>query len=599
LTFFTLFNRPRVRTLPEDENATTEGVPDVNNSIATRARLTAGWLLSLSLATGAVAADILVPQDAGTIQDAIAIAQDGDRVLVAPGTYRERIDFLGKNITVEATGGAAVTVIDGGGEVGHVVTFTGGETRDAVLRGFTITGGFGEAGSNGAGPGGGILIDAASPTLEDCVITGNAGILGGGLSATGGDALIRNTRFADNTGLHGGALYVEGGALTVEQSEFATNYATNYGGAVAAFWQADVTLTDTDFTGNASGQFGGAFYAVHATVDLARVTFLENGEGQFDADGNSWQLNTLGGGGVYTSNTSGRIEAARFLRNLAAFGSSIYVAGSGTLEVVNTLIAEGPIGIPFYANASSPVIVNSTIADNQNATVAVFTTYNAAPTVSNTIIVGSGSPTGGNGLTTLNYSLYDSEPFAAVIGPGNVQTTAPLLDPLADYTPLPGSPAIDAGDNTAVPAGITTDLLGNLRFVDDPDTPDSGNGEAPLVDIGAIEFGSWTPELDGVTTSAGQTPMLALGAVHAAPNPFNPRTEIRFTLGREAEVRVDILDVRGRRVGSLQPGVLTAGAQALSWDGTDRDGRALSSGLYFAVVQAAGLQQTVKLTLAR
>lgn len=571
----------------------------MNNPIATRARLTAGLLLSLSLATGAVAADILVPQDAGTIQDAIAIAQDGDRVLVAPGTYLERIDFLGKNITVEATSGPTVTVIDGGGEVGHVVTFAGGETRDAVLRGFTITGGFGEAGSEGAGPGGGVLIDAASPTLEDCVITGNAGILGGGLWATGGDALIRNTRFADNIGLHGGALYVEGGALTVEQSEFTTNHATNYGGAVAAFWQSDVTITDTDFTGNASGQFGGAFYAVHATVDLARVTFLENGEGQFDADGNSWQLNTLGGGGVYTSNTSGRIEAARFLRNVAAFGSGLYVAGSGALEVVNTLIAEGVISPPVYVNGSSPVIVNSTIADNQNTWVAIFTTYNAAPTVSNTIIVGSGQPTGGNGLTTLNYCLYDGEPFAAVIGPGNVQTSAPLLDPLADYAPLPGSPAIDAGDNTAVLTGITTDLLGNVRFVDDPDTPDSGNGEGPIVDIGAIEFGSWQPELDGVTTSADQTPALALGAVHAAPNPFNPRTEIRFTLGREAEVRVDILDLRGRRVGSLQPGVMTAGAQALSWDGTDRDGRALSSGLYFAVVQAAGTQQTVKLTLAR
>ena len=52
----------------------------------------------------------------------------------------------------------------------------------------------------------------------------------------------------------------------------------------------------------------------------------------------------------------------------------------------------------------------------------------------------------------------------------------------------PGSPCIDAGDNTAVPGDITTDLDGNPRFVDDPDTPDSGNGDPPIVDMGAYEF---------------------------------------------------------------------------------------------------------------
>ena len=51
-----------------------------------------------------------------------------------------------------------------------------------------------------------------------------------------------------------------------------------------------------------------------------------------------------------------------------------------------------------------------------------------------------------------------------------------------------GSPCIDAGDNDA--ADLPVDLLGNVRRFDDPDTADTGNGEAPLVDIGAYEFGS-------------------------------------------------------------------------------------------------------------
>jgi uncharacterized repeat protein (TIGR01451 family) len=49
------------------------------------------------------------------------------------------------------------------------------------------------------------------------------------------------------------------------------------------------------------------------------------------------------------------------------------------------------------------------------------------------------------------------------------------------------SPAIDAGDNTAVPTDVTTDLDGNLRFVDVPEVTDTGNGTPPIVDMGAYE----------------------------------------------------------------------------------------------------------------
>jgi hypothetical protein len=55
-----------------------------------------------------------------------------------------------------------------------------------------------------------------------------------------------------------------------------------------------------------------------------------------------------------------------------------------------------------------------------------------------------------------------------------------------------GSPCIDAADNNAVPPGVTTDLDGNPRFVDDPGTPDCPHapgtcGTPPIVDMGAYE----------------------------------------------------------------------------------------------------------------
>ena len=56
-----------------------------------------------------------------------------------------------------------------------------------------------------------------------------------------------------------------------------------------------------------------------------------------------------------------------------------------------------------------------------------------------------------------------------------------------DFSLSPGSPLIDAGDNAAVPESVDTDLAGDARFVDDPATPDTGSGTAPIVDIGAYE----------------------------------------------------------------------------------------------------------------
>jgi hypothetical protein len=70
-------------------------------------------LVLLSLTAAGYAAVIHVPADQSTLQAAINAAQNGDTVLVAPGTYFENINFSGKAIRVTSSGGYALTIIDG------------------------------------------------------------------------------------------------------------------------------------------------------------------------------------------------------------------------------------------------------------------------------------------------------------------------------------------------------------------------------------------------------------------------------------------------------------------------------------------------------
>lgn len=108
-----------------------------------------------------------VPGDFATIQAAITAACDGQSIDVAPGTYVESIDFLGKPITVRSTDGPEETIIDGTGAEDFVVKFVNGEGADSVLHGFTIT-------NAPANPLGAVLADDGSePTIRNCVITDN------------------------------------------------------------------------------------------------------------------------------------------------------------------------------------------------------------------------------------------------------------------------------------------------------------------------------------------------------------------------------------------------------------------------------------------
>jgi len=84
------------------------------------------------------------------------------------------------------------------------------------------------------------------------------------------------------------------------------------------------------------------------------------------------------------------------------------------------------------------------------------------------------------------------------------------------------------------------------------------------------------------------------------PNPFNPRTAIRFVLPHESAPRLRVYDLRGRAVRTLEPGWLPAGEHRVVWEGDDDNGRSVASGNYLVRLEGTGLDVPAhRVTLVR
>ncbi len=85
-----------------------------------------------------------------------------------------------------------------------------------------------------------------------------------------------------------------------------------------------------------------------------------------------------------------------------------------------------------------------------------------------------------------------------------------------------------------------------------------------------------------------------------SPNPFNPTTSIRYSVGTDgARVGMHIYDVAGRRVATVLEGTSPAGSHVASWNGRDDSGRPVASGIYFCRLSVDAWTASRKMVLLK
>jgi hypothetical protein len=156
-----------------------------------------------------------------------------------------------------------------------------------------------------------------------------------------------------------------------------------------------------------------------------------------------------------------------FARNSADFGGAVWHQSYGnTLRVFSSTFVDNQGGVADALAVAQVEVFNSIFRGRPNQIAA----YHESSPVGHSNVQGP----------LLNYA-YDAG--------GNIDADPLFADPAADhYRLLGGSPCIDAADNTTVPEWLTADIAGLPRFIDDPQTADTGVGPPPIVDMGAHEF---------------------------------------------------------------------------------------------------------------
>jgi len=429
------------------------------------------WLLPVRAAHAGLAAVRVMPQGSTSwpcgdawhaacdLQTALAHAAAGDEIWIAAGTYtptngadRTAAFHLQDGMALYGGFAGAELARDERDWISHPTILSGdlgilGDPSDnayhvllrssagavAVLDGLIVRGGNAD-GANPNDRGGGLYNDHGRLTLANLTFEGNAAGLGGGLyNSYSEDLSLANVRFHGNRADSGGGLFNYSSSPMLIGVSFTANSAADGGGIYNVFSQAVVVNATLD--GNTATDWGGAIYNAKCNPTLVNVIMTGNRADSGGALANHW--------------ASPRLTNVTLVGNSANQGGALHNA--------------------FY---SSPVVRNAILWDNGPDQIAADPDSSADVAYSDV--------QGGYG----GAAVIDADP--------QFVTGALWLRPT--------SPAVDAGDNDAglvdnedldgdgdLAELLPFDLAGLPRFADVASQADTGNGAAPVVDMGAYE----------------------------------------------------------------------------------------------------------------
>ena len=436
--------------------------------------------------------------------------------------------------------------------------------------------------SNTAADDGGALRSktGATLTVTNSTFTSNSALGtaadGGAIKGSAGPLTISGSTSTNNSALgtaaDGGAIRQSfSGPLTVSGSIFTSNNATDDGGAIRKSGSGPMTVTGSTFTGNSAGDKGGAIYTFgDGATSISGSTFTGNSAGQ--------------GGGAMRKSGSGLFTVT----NSTISGNSAIATGGGlynslgTAELTNITmsgnITTGEGGGIW--NNGTLILTNTTITNNSASTGGGL--RNSSPGTAdliNTILSGNTAPTGGDcvadGINSLGHNL-DSDGSCGFSATGDQVGTSvtpfdPVLGPLQDnggptftHALLPGSPAIDAGDDNVLgpPHNLATDQRGFPRK------------SGAHVDIGAFEhqvppptllprMASFQQQLDILSGDAPSE--LALSAINQLPGILLGTPVVLPTSGGQVTMETWIETVRffEKATADLNDAIGTLGALKL------------------------------------
>lgn len=329
-----------------------------------RSALVALSLLALVGTVAPVFAVGLTPAD--SIQAAIDAAIPGDTITLSAGIYNQHIDFKGKNVTIRSTNPTnatvvATTVLDGSG-VGTVVTFSGGETAGAALKGLTIRNGV-----NGGG--GGIMCIDASPTIMGNLIMANQAAapaftgLGGGIYVKNSSPSITRNIIRNNSASDGGAgiAFENSGGLCLDNQ--ITNNSGHRGAGVLLIAGSSVDLKRNLIQGNSSATAGGGVYISGITTLQCRELIVRNNSALTD------------GGGIYAEGSVWRLANSVLDHNAALTGGGLALVG-GTNTIASSTLDANSSGV--HANAAGGSISNCIITSSTRSGTGFGVTFTGA-----------------------------------------------------------------------------------------------------------------------------------------------------------------------------------------------------------------------------